>query len=182
MKHLILLVMIIGCSELGMAHDDFLMRLCEKEYRFATWGGKCLENYGEPIKSWRMPPLNIDTNGVKLVSRSSKEGCSEELWLFSDKQDLILLVKALWCPNVISAHRAIIEEFCQMTSTQRDNHVVGIGDQGFSYSYGDNWSSYIFARNNIKVSITSYVKRIQAKDVARQIDADILKKSLSREE
>ena len=53
-----------------------------------------------------------------------------------------------------------------------------LGDVAFYYPFGTNINALIFSRNNIMISIHSYVDYLSTTNVAYQIDADILSKSL----
>ena len=183
MKKLISIYVVVNLATTAVAKIHFGAEYRAREYNFSEWRGKVKNVYKGSLMSWQLPTLQLSTNGMMIVKEMLNQNDFSALFLFTPNQDTILQIRFSLCKDIISAHEAIINQFALMSSPKlyvRED--IGIGDQGFSNSNGNNWSSYIFARNNIKVSINSHITRIPAKDVARQIDADILKKSLSCEE
>lgn len=59
-----------------------------------------------------------------------------------------------------------------MTTVDYSSCTNNIGDRGYTFSNG-----ITFTRNNVAVDISSYTNTISAEAIARQIDADILRRS-----
>ena len=59
-----------------------------------------------------------------------------------------------------------------MTTVDYSSFTNNIGDRGYTLQ-----NRIIFVRNNVVVDVLSYTNAISAEAVARQIDADILRRS-----
>ena len=90
---------------------------------------------------------------------------------------LLLRVDAGLFPTPEDAHRNIVRIFSTTASLQRYSNVTnGIGDVFFRMGQGP-WESVVFSRNNVSVLIDSEMQGTCATNIARQIDAAILRAS-----
>ena len=153
--------------------------------------------YAYPVTGWCRPQLDLPTNSLMRVYTSEADGCykkgkhldgDERLWVViggKKHETTMVCVNTGVYINVDAAQRAIAEEMNGMTATLSfEPYSCGVGDYCFRIMTkgGEYW---LFSRNNVRVSIRNYSSWFSAESIARQIDSDILKRSLeppSREE
>lgn len=147
---------------------------------FQSWCGTTQTNYPHAIVDWSVPIMNLPTNGIQNVSwQSSAIEHLSELFLYAGtNDDIILRISGTVCTNVMAAHVSIIDRLSIMTTTVLHQLATnGIGDVCLIYPLSDdNFSTVTFARNNVMVSVSSYVPEIAATNVAIQLDENILEK------
>ena len=158
-----------------MGADGVFQRFVES-YGYETWKGVTKFEYNKRVEKWELPDLSMNTNGMSIVFNKFKRNDNLWDWILSDidSHNGVLRIKVELCKNVIAAHRSIIEELSNRTSTQLYERCGEVGDQGFYLQRGI-FSGCVFARNNVWVHISSYSSKIDALDIAKQIDKDILK-------
>ena len=172
-----------------------LFKMTAKEYRFDEWKGKTAEPYPCPLREWSLPPLDFPfpTNGVVGNVYMQRMGRTLEIYGKDHKH----LVDVDWsvCPTVLDAQKAIIEDFADGCIPMIDSvYENGIGDKCFWRTYPDTtkWTpdrwvedttqrgkteSFTFCRNNVKIRLLHVRAPFSGEAIARQIDADILKRS-----
>lgn len=173
-----LLVLVVGsvvlCCE---AHEltvvPYLSRTAE-QFHFSEWGGRTKVPYGRALLSWSIPELSLPTNGIGIHVTFTHGEERDDLQIYPTERRLYMLeIVARKCPDVLSAHWALLSHFESMQSTCDYNSATNdFGDRSYLTRNGA-----VFARNNIYVSVLSLTNLISAEAVARQIDADILRKS-----
>ena len=155
--------------------DDYLARTAD-QYHFSQWGGRTRVSYTAPLSAWHLPVLSVPTNGMRIEVFSSRRDFQEKIQICSPSECL-LWVQALKYPDVLSAHKAILYRFSTMQSTYDYSSATNdFGDRSYSTN-----NFAVFARNNICITVKSWTNAIPAEAVARQIDADILRKSTASE-
>ena len=157
--------------------DDYLARTAD-QYHFSQWGGRTKVSYIAPLSTWHLPVLSVPTNGMNVRVSFKQSDVLDKLQIYILPQHSCLLwLQVLKCPDVLSAHEAILDGFNSMQTTCDYSSLTNnFGDQ--SYVTND---FAVFARNNVYVKIHSYTNSISAEAIARQIDADILRKSTANE-
>ncbi len=147
-------------------------------YNFQSWCGTTKTNYQHALVEWELPALDIPTNSIPGVSCQSPDVRPELFMLVSANDSEVLCVDGVICTNVVSAHESIIYRLSHMSTTVLHQMASNdIGDVCFTYpSATNNFSTVTFARNNLMVSVSSYVPEIAATNIAKQLDLDILSK------
>ena len=148
-------------------------------YNFSAWCSSVRTNYNCTVANLDMGCFSLPTNGISCrASQSSFKGCFK-FNLVDSQSNPILEVQAMVGTNVWTAHSFIINRFSRMSSPVKWlAYTNNLGDVAFYYPLMSNFNSLIFSRNNICVKVRSSVDYLSATNVAHQIDADILSKSL----
>ncbi len=159
----------------AMGADGVFQRFVES-YGYETWKGVTKFEYNKRVEKWELPDLSMNTNGMSIAFYARQR--SDNLWVWTltdiDSNNVVLKINVELCENVIAAHRSIMELLSNRTSTKLYERCGEIGDQGF-YLQREIFSGCVFARNNVWVHISSYSSKIDALNIAKQIDKDILK-------
>ena len=172
----IIAILAIACA--CRAELDGIALHFSGNYHFQSWCGTTKTNYQHALVEWELPALNIPTNNIPNISCQSSDIRPESFLLVSANDGEILCVDSVICTNVVSAHESIIYRLSHMSTTILHQMVSNnIGDVSFIYPpTTNNFSTITFARNNIMVSVSSYMPEIAATNIARQLDLDILSK------
>jgi hypothetical protein len=147
-----------------------------ERYKFSEWHGYTEFKYGKIVDKWIFPELNLTTNGLDLSTRFIDRTDAKILLMYSLKRDIALKIFVYPQESVCSAHEKIIYLFSSMTSGCIFDAYGGVGDKCFIFVQKP-CSSVIFSRNNVTVDICTYREQIDALDVAKQIDKEILTQS-----
>ena len=172
-----------------------LFKMTAKECRFDEWKGKTAEPYPCPLREWSLPSLDFpfSTNGV--VGNVYMWTKSRVLEIYGKDHKHLVYVGWSVLPTVLDAQKAIIEEYARRTiDVIEPVYENGIGDKCFRGIYPDTtkWTpdgwvedttqrgkteSFTFCRNNVKIRLLHVRAPFSGEAIARQIDADILKRS-----
>ncbi|MBR4171688.1 MAG: hypothetical protein IKR48_08565 [Kiritimatiellae bacterium] len=172
-----------------------LFKMTAKEYRFDEWKGKTAEPYPCPLREWSLPPLDFPfpTNGV--VGNVYIQRMGRTLEIYGKDHKHLVYVNWSVLPTVLDAQKAIIENFADCSIPVIDFvYENGIGDKCFWRTYPDTtkWTpdgwvedttqrgkaeSFTFCRNNVMIRLMGIRAPFSGEAIARQIDADILKRS-----
>lgn len=145
-------------------------------YGYHSWEGTVKERYSGTLRSYKFPPLVLATNNVEVRTEEFKRGGFERLTVYSTtNQSDNLKIEILTRPSVRAVDESLIQWFadCSMDYSSNTNDI---GDRGYGIQH-KNSGFNIFVRNNIMVVVSSTLSDCPAESVARQIDADILRKS-----
>ena len=164
---------------LVFSDEDVMFARTAARYQFATWRGMVKQSYDSSLAEWNIPPLNLQTNGLNVAVRQIVEGPERHMMVLDRDQGACLLrIVSGSGTNVVSAQELLIEHFANMTTTWNySSSTNDIGDRGYTIPRG-----ILFTRNNLCVSVRSFTNVLSPESIARQIDADILSKSIRREE
>ena len=172
-----------------------LFKMTAKEYRFDEWKGKTAEPYPCPLKEWSLPPLDFpfSTNGV--VGNVYMQRMDRTLEIYGKDHKYLVYVDWSVFPTVLDAQKGIIESYSDCSIPVIESvYEKGIGDKCFWDTYTsttkwtpDGWvvdtkqrdkvQSFTFCRNNVMIRLLDVRAPFSGEAIARQIDADILKRS-----
>ncbi len=153
-------------------------RQIAKKFCFSSWGGKTKMRYAQNVAATDFSLLSLPTNGLNVNAVLNKRESGSRLFIYEKStEDSLLNVEEIACQDVLSAHRVLLGHF-ELMQTTRDysSSTNDIGDRGYSIASG-----VLFVRNNLFVRVLTPTNSISAEAIARQIDADILRKSMSHE-
>ena len=158
--------------------NDSLFLWRATDYKLSEWRGRTEFDYIKNIDKWDFGCISLPTNRLDLASEKWNENSigQKTLYVFNRRNDFSIRIDVSLLQDVNSAHDEIVKIFSNMASTRLYAEKKGLGDKGYQDSNG-NWTSAIFARNNVVVEIRSEFDFINALDVAKQIDKEILKQS-----
>ena len=138
--------------------------------------------YARPVIRWTIPQLELQTNNHMRVYRENgqNEGWFSVVAKNNGHEERLLHIKTRVCANMHDAQKAVVHEMNNMTSTWRYKFdPLGKGDYCFRLIVKGRFEDWLFCRNNVMVNITSSQNQFfPVEEIARQIDADILKRSL----
>ena len=147
--------------------------------------------YAYPVTGWCRPQFDLSTNGLMKVYTSITGGRykggkhfdgEERLWVeIGDEghEKIMLYVTTAVYANVDAAQKSIAECMSGMALPARFKfYSCGVGDYCFRLTQDGRFDSWLFSRNNVRIEINSKSSDFSAESIPRQIDADILKRSL----
>lgn len=175
MKHALLLIVCLFAGVGVQADDGSLMQRIMEDYAFTQWGGTTRRNYARLVpKDWSLPELQLPTNALESIHVvTSKMGDRKRVFV-AEGDRTILRIDVEVCSDVEAAHRTIMDQFANMTTTYRYPRLTNeIADVLFFKDWGSR-SFMTFARNNVYVSLRSNMAACQITNVASQIDTSIL--------
>ena len=171
---LMFFTVLLGAS-LGYGSND--ADVIATRHAFSQWANMTLTNYPSMVHGRLYPDVTFPTNGLPVSVRLDEDDLELELSIRRGDDELFR-VNTWVRPSVESAHRAIIQDLSSMSSVQsyvRMNNCVG--DVAFFQNLGTNGDSVVFARNNVFVAVDSRIPSASATNIARQVDAAILRAS-----
>ena len=151
----------------------------KKQYDFVKWGGATRTSYLHRVDSgWVVPDLELPTNSLMNVEmRFSRDEARTKTLVFGG-DDVLFRINTKVYDTVMQAHCGIMSCFANMTTTKVFPQVTNdVGDVLFHESFRGSGDFAVFARNNVFVSIDSYLESCSATNIAKQIDASILRAS-----
>lgn len=171
---LLLLGIIVHGVVTHMLGDDELFAMTAQRFGFGAWRGQSRASYARPVVTCDIPQLTMATNGLPVQAYLRSGQGRRKLVIRPLLRGIPLLeLQTQECDDLESAQCSIISHFSLMTTTcDYSSCTNDFGDR--SYTFGN---SAVFSRNNIFVFVDSYTNAISAEAVARQIDADILRRS-----
>ena len=163
-----------------VASDDIFGGTCyvQESVRRLKAGGalKCRMKYAAAVSEWTMPGLGLPTNGVEASTWRSGAGRTTCLVL-SQGESMLVNVMTRICSGPDGAQSALCEHFDSMTRLRVWPCTTnGCGDVAFCSLLPDQ-SHVVFCRNNVFAVVDSWTNAICATNIARQIDAAILRAS-----
>ena len=164
----------VCCIPMCLRSDDEWLSSVATQFGFEAWRGTTVVNYTKIVSAVDWSSLNIATNGMATsVLRTMRPGLAR-LIIFNDIGDSAMLrTEANIWNSVLLAQKAMLWRFAHMmTTVDYSSFTNNIGDRGYTLQ-----NRIIFVRNNVVVDVLSYTNAISAEAVARQIDADILRRS-----
>ena len=176
-----MLVVAIHAVATYLRPEDVFFTRTANRFGFYIWRGQTKAGYSRVLNSWDIPPLTIETNGVPVGIRTKSEDDMKRVVIYNiQTRKRILEVRGYTYDDVEAAQKAMICNFSLMNTTRDYSTCTNdFGDR--SYTYGStgvtHYSAANFSRNNIFVRVVSETNTISAEAVARQIDADILRRS-----
>ncbi|MDO5320627.1 MAG: hypothetical protein Q4G65_18535 [bacterium] len=155
------------------------MEAMKKDYAFEQWRDFTSTNYPVRVdEGWqkKFPALNMNGIDVTYVQMPFREGMRT---IVKRQGSEIVRIDTQVLGGPEEAHLSIIKEFSRgalrISYKRLEN---GTGDVHFYHkSLRVNGDVSVFARNNVFVSIDSYLESCSATNIAKQIDASILRAS-----
>lgn len=151
------------------------------QFDFNSWKGKVQEKYtrtlsGFDLSGFKFPAVKIPTTTSKLT-RSGYERLS----VIAEDERLILAQIAVQVRrDVLSAQTFLMESFADMSVRPANVAQIEIGDRGYGWGR-ERTCSVAFTRNNVCVRVYAAPAHYSVLDLARQVDALILKMSRAPE-
>ncbi len=188
-KAFVLAIMSIMALEL-VAQLNPLLERAKSQYAFSSWEGRTARSYPQLLKEWNIPLLMFSTNEVEAANWSPsthENSCGngripqEEIaTIINTNGHTLVRISSTVAASQKMAHEDIIERLAMTTCPlPYTMSTKGIGDHSFCLSIPDSgMGAWIFSRNNVVVAIYTYSSSFSAESIARQIDSDILKRSL----
>ena len=161
----------------GLAYGMELEESLKGRYLYSQWECLTVTNYSHVVTNWSLPALTLPTNGLPISACCFDEGDDVEL-IVQTADDTLFRISTWARPSVRAAHLAVIQDFSRMTSLLRFTQVSNfIGDVSFYQNYGSSGDCLVFTRNNVFVRVDSRLPSHSSTNIARQIDASILRAS-----
>lgn len=115
--------------------------------------------------------LNVGTNGWNLITDIR----NDSLYLFSPRQERLLVVRWAFCNSSQAAHDEMMEFVLTRSSTDPLDSCEFVGDLCLQAARGET-STAVFVRNNAMISVVSSTNAISALDIASQMDRQLAHK------
>ncbi|MDO5320358.1 MAG: hypothetical protein Q4G65_17160 [bacterium] len=179
MKRVWMLSLSVWVAGSAFCGNSIYIESLKKRYAFTQWGGATRTNYRHRVDSgWMIPDLVLPTNSLRNAkARIFRDGTGTRMLVFGGDDSFFRIDTEVY-DTVMQAHCGIISKFDTMTTTKVFPQVTnGIGDVLFHESFRGSGDVAVFARNNVFVSINSYLESCSATNIAKQIDASILRAS-----
>ena len=153
----------------------------KRAYGYSNWCGRTRMDYPRLVRDWRFPDLAFPTNDLDTVVVDEGLEASRSFFVFrrdGRRHRELFGIDTEICSNIENAHGFIMRKFSYITAPIRYQQVTnGIGDVLFYYRYPGDCDFAVFARNNVFVSISSYMPSCPATNIAKQVDVSILRAS-----
>jgi len=153
--------------------DEHIMR----KYAYSNWCGRTRMVYPRLVRDWILPDLSLPTNGMEIAVECRSSGSGRGFYIFRNDTDMFHVHTCVY-DDVEDTHHAIIERFSNMAIPADFLQTTnGIGDVFFSRRSEGRDDSVVFSRNNVFSRIRSFDSSYSATNIAKQIDASILRAS-----
>ena len=179
MKAIVLMAVGVALSMPDEAdpHDESVKRA----YGYTNWCGCTRMAYPRLVQNWRPPALSLPTNDLNIIVVDEGLEASRSFSVFrrdGRRYRELFGIDTEICSNTENAHGFVMGKFSYITTPIRYQQVTNdIGDVLFYYKCPGDCDFAVFARNNVFVSISSYMPSCSATNIAKQIDASILRAS-----
>ena len=172
---LLLLLALLPC--VCPARDESLFVHAAREYEFDSWRGQTKAAYARVVPSFMLPRLFLPTNGWPIANKMTDRGTMYRYDVYlTNTLSTVLMIETKVFPTVVAAQESLINHFASIPIGSFHSCTNDIGDR--SYAIDRPTESFtVFTRNNVYVYVGSETNAIPADLIARQIDADILRKS-----
>ena len=172
----IMLTLLSTSLDLPGKIDPRRVRTMQK-YSYSNWCGHTRMAYPRLVQDWYLPDLSLPTNGINAVVENEAFETGRGFFIVRNGDELFYIDSKI-CGSVEDAHASVIERFSNMTTTRIFPQVTNdIGDVLFHYRFNSGLDFAVFTRNNVFVWIDSRIESCSATNIAKQVDASILRAS-----
>ena len=171
-------IAVIACHAFCWGRDDAMVFQAMDRYAFDQWRVVSRREYPHPVSNLEIGELDLPTNGAAArISSRLETSDGYRLFVFQDGE-ILFRVRSRILPTLEEAHRAVLRTLSGMARPvsflQTTNDT---GDVLFIHDVPGASSLAVFARNNVWGDVLSNMPSCSATNIARQIDAAILRAS-----
>lgn len=175
MKRIRVLGLLLSVVLLSAAYGPDFEWVAQR-YDFSAWRGVTKAVYSKPLTSFDLPNLPLHTNSPSAGIAFTDNGGYWRLQLKDGNWEMLRIVKMV-ATNVVQAQELLVKCMARFESGDYSSSTNSIGDRGYG-AVMRHKEFVAFSRNNVFVYVSSSTNAYSATLLARQIDADILQKSI----
>lgn len=151
------------------------------QFDFNSWKGKVQEKYTRTLSGFDLSGFKFPAVKIPATTSQMKDSGYTRLSVVARDERLVLArVTVLEWQDVLSAQTFLMESFADMSVRPANVAQIEIGDRGYGWGR-ERMCNVAFTRNNICVRVHTDPAHYSVLDLARQVDALILKMSRAPE-